>query len=86
MTQERALAAAFALVGGVLVLAATTSAAGQQSIPELIAVARTQVENTQATLYFANNLMIPRFAGIGIGLAAGLAVGSVVAFVTWGET
>lgn len=45
---------------------------------------RDRMDAARATVELSERLLIPRIAGLGLGLAVGLAGGAVVAFVRWG--
>lgn len=73
------LAAVFALVG--------PTAAGSADATTMTALADqidAQTDATQAALALANDVWVPRIAGLGLGLSAGLLVGGVGAYKKWG--
>jgi hypothetical protein len=80
------------LISFVAVLAAAGVAAylllGGSSDPETLRTLtdqiRTQTEATRAAVALANDVWVPRIAGLGLGLSTGLLAGGVAAYVTWG--
>lgn len=82
----------FVLIGlvAVSVLAAVSQsvAGGSQTaatIPALAGQIHQQTAATEAALALVQNVWVPRIAGLGTGLAVGLAGGGVLAYAVRGE-
>lgn len=80
------------LISFVAVLAAAGVAAylfvGGGSDPETLGTLadriRAQTEATRAAVALANDVWVPRIAGLGLGLSTGLLAGGVTAYAKWG--
>lgn len=67
--------AAYLFVGG---------ASDAETLGTLADQIRTQTEATRAAVALANDVWVPRVAGLGLGLSTGLLAGGVAAYVKWG--
>lgn len=77
-----ALVAAFAVaVAGLLFVG---DASGAETLGTLADRIRGQTEATRAAVALAGDLWVPRIAGLGVGLSAGLLAGGVGAYLKWG--
>lgn len=72
----------------VLVAVAQSVSGGSQAttIPALAAQIHQQTAATRTALALVENIWVPRIAGLGTGLAVGLAGGGILAYVVRGES
>lgn len=81
---RNALYALVVVAVGVAVYSFVGGASGPETLAALADRVRAQSEATRAAVALADDVWVPRMAGLGVGLSGGLLAGGVGAYLKWG--
>jgi hypothetical protein len=88
MTRKNSLALVVVVLAVALAVVGRTAAGGATDASTMTALTDqidAQIAATQNAIALANDVWVPRIAGLGLGLAVGLLVGGVGAYKKWGD-